>query len=118
MKIIKGNDIQAREVTNEPLFTGGKVLSTPLIGPETSKEIGVGVVTFSPGARNVFHTHTTEQLLYVTAGKGIVATEKEEIVVTPGMLIHFPAGEKHWHGATKDSSFTHITIAPPHQTNF
>jgi len=69
-------------------------------------------VNFSPGAVNVFHTHTSDQILYVTEGKGIVATENEEVTVTPGTIIFIPAGERHWHGATKETAFSHIFISP------
>jgi quercetin dioxygenase-like cupin family protein len=71
------------------------------------------LVTFGPGARLNFHTHTYEQILYVTEGKGIVATKKEEKTVTPGAVIYIEPGEVHWHGATKDSSFSHIAIQKP-----
>jgi quercetin dioxygenase-like cupin family protein len=67
-------------------------------------------VNFGKGMRNKFHTHDSDQILIVTAGKGIVATEKEERVVTVGEIVLFPAGEKHWHGATKDSGFSHIVV--------
>jgi quercetin dioxygenase-like cupin family protein len=40
-----------------------------------------------------------------------VATETEQKVVSVGDVIHFPAGEKHWHGATTDSAFSHIYIS-------
>ena len=43
-------------------------------------------------------------------GKGILATEEEERVVTEGDVILIPAGEKHWHGATSDSEFSHIYV--------
>jgi 4-carboxymuconolactone decarboxylase len=33
--------------------------------------------------------------------------------VTPGTLIHIPAGERHWHGATSDSPMSHLTIVSP-----
>ena len=39
-----------------------------------------------------------------------MATEDKEHEVTEGTTIHVPAGEKHWHGATADSSFSHITL--------
>jgi quercetin dioxygenase-like cupin family protein len=116
MKIIRTKDVETREVTSEPLFMGGKVIAKSLVGPDIAEELSLTLVTFSPGARNRFHTHTTEQVLYVTEGKGIVATEDEKIVITPGMLAFIPAGEKHWHGATNDSSFSHISITPPHKT--
>ena len=57
-------------------------------------------------------------ILYVTRGKGIVATEKEEIEVTAGTLVLFPAGENHWHGAAKDSEFSHISITTPGKTTW
>lgn len=117
MKIINPASIEAKEVKNNPLFVG-KVAAKFFIGPETAPDLGIGLITFSPGARNVFHTHTTGQILYVTEGEGIVATEKEEVTITPGMVVYIPAGEKHWHGATKKSSFAHLSVAPPHKTEF
>jgi quercetin dioxygenase-like cupin family protein len=116
MKVIRTSDAETREVTNEPLFTGGKVMAKFLVGPDTAEELSLALITFSPGAKCKFHTHDKEQILYVTEGKGIVATEDEEIVVTPGMTAYIPAGEKHWHGATEDSSFSHISLTPPHKT--
>ena len=65
---------------------------------------------FAPGARNKFHTHSREQILYVTEGKGIVATRDKEYTVTPGTVVYIPVNEEHWHGATKDSSFAHLSI--------
>ena len=116
MKVIKSENAPTRELTNEPLFTGGKVMGRFLIGEDVAKDIGMALISFRPGARNIFHTHSAGQVLYVTEGKGIVATEKEEVVVTPGMVVYIPPGEKHWHGATKDSSFAHLSITPPHKT--
>ena len=77
---------------------------------ETSENFSISVVNFGKGARNKFHSHTSDQVLIVTAGTGIVATEQEEQVVGVGDVIHIPAGEKHWHGATKDSEFSHIYV--------
>jgi quercetin dioxygenase-like cupin family protein len=91
-----------------PLFTGPDVTRQSLI-PDC-KDLRVGIVNFGKGVRNKFHTHDRDQVLIVTAGKGIVATEKEEKVVTVGEIVLFPAGEKHWHGASKDSEFSHIVI--------
>jgi len=54
-------------------------------------------VNFGKGVRNKLHTHDSEQILIVTAGKGIVATGKEQKTVTAGDVILFSAGEKHWH---------------------
>jgi quercetin dioxygenase-like cupin family protein len=91
-----------------PLFTGKDVTAQPLI-PEGG-EYNMSIVNFGRGVRNKFHVHESDQVLIVTSGTGIVATEQEQRTVTVGDVILFPKGEKHWHGATKDSEFSHIYI--------
>jgi 4-carboxymuconolactone decarboxylase len=108
-KVLKPNEIPA-EATNSPLFTGGEVTRQPLLTPEMSNNFNLGIVNFSPGARNKMHTHSSDQVLFVTAGKGIIATETHQEVITVGDVVHIPAQEKHWHGATPDSSFSHIAL--------
>ena len=115
MKVVKISDVEAKEATSQ-IFRG-KVSRQNLIG-ENEDELRAAVINFSPGAVNVFHSHTFDQVLYVTEGTGIVATESEETTVAPGTIILIPAGEKHWHGATKDSAFSHIAIMPPGETSF
>jgi quercetin dioxygenase-like cupin family protein len=97
-----------KESAASPLFTETDVTRQPL-GLD-SKEFNVNVVNFGKGVRNKFHTHDGEQLLIVTAGRGIVATEREKKVVIPGDVVLFSAGEKHWHGATEESEFSHIYV--------
>ncbi len=115
MKIVKTSDIKAEESTSK-IFRG-KVSVQSIIG-KSEDELRVIAVNFSPGSVNVFHAHTFGQVLYVTEGTGIVATENKEVTVTPGTIIFIPAGEKHWHGATKDSAFSHIAVMPPGKTSF
>jgi quercetin dioxygenase-like cupin family protein len=107
MTIIKINDVP-KEPYVTPLFTGSDVTRQSLVSD--SKELRLSIVNFGKGVRNKFHIHDGDQVLIVIAGKGIVATEKEEKVVTVGEIVLFPAGEKHWHGATKDSEFSHIVV--------
>jgi 4-carboxymuconolactone decarboxylase len=108
MKVINANQIP-KDAVSSPLFSGPVTRQT-MLTKETSKSFNMGIVNFGKGARNKFHSHTSDQMLIVTAGTGIVATEKEERTVSVGDTILIPAGEKHWHGATKDSDFSHITI--------
>jgi len=107
MKILKMNEVP-KEPHVTPLFTGPDVTRQSLV-PE-SKDLTVNIVNFGKGVRNKFHTHNGDQVLIIIGGKGIVATEEENKVVTVGEIVLFPAGEKHWHGATKDSEFSHITV--------
>ncbi len=91
-----------------PLFTGPDVTRQPLVSD--SKDLMMSIVNFGKGVRNKFHTHDGDQVLIITAGKGIVATETEKKTVTVGEIVLIPADEKHWHGATKDSEFSHIAV--------
>ena len=108
MKVIKVSQVPA-EAAGGRLFTGPVTRQTLITG-EQSKQFIINQVNFAKGVRNKFHAHTSDQVLIVTSGKGICATAAEEITVFPGDLILFLAGEKHWHGATPDSAFSHIFV--------
>ncbi len=112
MKILKV-DPQLKENPG-PLFTGPIARHDLLDAGETG--LRVGYVRFPAGVKNIFHTHTAPQVLYITEGKGIVATEAEEHEVIPGTLIYIPPGERHWHGATDDSPMAHLTISTQGET--
>ena len=75
-------------------------------------------VTFEPGCRNNWHIHHATkgggQLLICTTGEGWYQEEgKDAVSLTPGTVITIPANVKHWHGAKKDSWFSHIAIEVP-----
>ena len=75
-------------------------------------------VTFEPGCRNNWHIHHAKvgggQILICTAGYGWYQEEgKEAVSLEPGKVIVIPANVKHWHGAQKDSWFSHISIEVP-----
>jgi quercetin dioxygenase-like cupin family protein len=108
MRVVKISEVK-KESFSGPLFTAPDVTRQVLL-PD-SKEYNVNVVNFGKGVRNKFHAHDSEQILIVTSGRGIIATETEEKVITPGDIVIIPAGEKHWHGATKDSEFSHIYVS-------
>src|SRR5258708_14631434 len=74
----------------------GAVESQSIIGDE-ARDLRIAEHTFKNGARNKLHTHTTDQILDVTAGEGIVATEHEQRDVTAGDAAYIPAGAPHWH---------------------
>ena len=80
-------------------------------------------VTFEPGCRNNWHIHHAKsgggQILICTAGEGWYQEEgKEAQSLTPGTVITIPAGVKHWHGAKKDSWFSHIAVEVPGEETF
>ena len=112
MKVIKAEQVPKEPVSESltSLFAGGPITVQSLVTQQMGKDFRMSIVNFGKGARVKFHSHTSDQVLIVTAGKGIVATEGEEAIVGVGDIIHIPVGEKHWHGATKDSAFSHIYL--------
>ena len=107
MRIVRIEEVAPADLTG-PLFTG-TAARQDLVTPDHS-ELNIGIVHFPRGVRNRLHTHTGDQVLIVTAGRGIVATETESHEVSVGDVIHIPAGERHWHGATDESDFAHLVI--------
>ena len=70
-----------------------------------------GKVTFEAGARSAWHTHPFGQILIVTDGTGWIQQWGGPIEeIRKGDVIWIPAGVKHWHGATPNTSMTHIAI--------
>lgn len=108
MNIVKIDEVERMYAKND-FFTGPDA-SLQLAVPQDS-QFKAGLVRFGKGVRNKFHTHSSDQILIVTEGKGIVATDQGQQEVVPGDVVFFPAGEKHWHGATEDSAFAHWAIA-------
>jgi len=97
-----------RQRTAGEIFIGA-VDSQGVIGDE-ARDLRLTEITFHDGARNKLHSHTTDQILIVTAGEGIVATEHEERAVRAGDVAYIPAGERHWHGAEPDHSMSHVSV--------
>ena len=75
-----------------------------------SANYNCSVVNFSQGSTTGWHTHNCDQVLVVTSGSGKVATEHEQREINVGDVVHIKAGERHWHGATADTTMGHITI--------
>ena len=95
-----------------PGWTGGPVSRTrqTILGEGASANYSCSVVNFSQGATTGWHSHPCDQLLIITAGRGIAATENEQIELSAGDVILLKANERHWHGASADSTMSHITI--------
>ncbi len=80
--------------------------------------IFIGNVTFEPGCRNNWHIHNADkgggQILLCTDGTGwFQEWNKPARKLSPGDVVHIPTGVKHWHGAAKDSWFTHVAVEIP-----
>ena len=75
-------------------------------------------VTFEPKCRNNWHIHHASsgggQILICVDGEGLYKEENQPIRrLKTGDVVVIPANVKHWHGATKDSWFSHVAIEVP-----
>ena len=110
MTEILSRDTQA-EVDGPPeYFTGRATIRGQFARNEPSRVTGA-VVTFEPGARTAWHSHPLGQTLIVTEGVGWTQVEDGPIQeFAAGDILLCPVDRRHWHGATPESSMTHIAI--------
>lgn len=73
----------------------------------------IGNVVFEPGARTNWHRHLGGQILIVTSGMGYYQEKGKPIqLLSKGDVVKILPDIVHWHGASRDSEFTHIAINP------
>ena len=78
----------------------------------------VSNVTFEPGCRNNWHSHTGGQLLVAVSGRGYYQAKGEPArELLPGDVVEIGPGVVHWHGAAPDSWFSHLAVETNPQTN-
>ena len=88
------------------------------LAPLSTNQIGIYNVTFEPKCRNNWHIHHADngggQILICVAGQGYYQEWGKPIQkLNAGDIVNIPANVKHWHGATNDSWFSHLSIEVP-----
>ena len=95
----------------------GQAWLAPLTG-NSALHVPVSNVTFSPGCRNNWHSHTGGQLLIAVGGRGYYQARGEEArELLPGDIVEIAPDVVHWHGAAPDSWFSHLAVECNPQTN-
>ncbi len=98
------------KLSPNPNFTGDVWLSA--VTKEKKLNVPMANVTFAPGCRNSWHSHTEGQILIATAGIGYYQERgKAARRLFPGDIVEIAPGIEHWHGAAPDSWFAHIAIS-------
>ena len=113
MDVVRPSEIETLDMTDQAIFEGGGVWQLPLAGAIAKRgdQINVINVQFAPGARTVVHSHSSDQVLYVSAGIGKVGDADGEHVIGVGDAVGIPADSRHWHGAADTGSpFAHLSI--------
>ncbi|WP_294142593.1 carboxymuconolactone decarboxylase family protein [uncultured Sanguibacteroides sp.] len=106
-----------KENTGYAQYFTGKSWLAPLTA---NKELNVPIsnVTFEPGCRNNWHSHTGGQILIAVGGRGYYQEKgKPARELLPGDVVEIAPHVIHWHGAAPDSWFSHLAIECNPQTN-
>ncbi|HTR81906.1 MAG TPA: cupin domain-containing protein [Bacteroidota bacterium] len=112
MKTIKNqNAIFAKGDPASPNYFTGTAWVNILVPQDETGNYAIGNVVFEPGCRNNWHKHPAGQILLVTDGKGFYQEKgKPARLLKKGDVVVIPSQVEHWHGAARDSSFTHIVV--------
>jgi len=117
VKVVRGSEIPdldaVKELPYASLTTGGEgpaTIKSLLSKQNSDSKISLFKAHWFNGTRNKLHTHTEDQVLIVTGGKGLITAGKEEIVLYEGDVVFIPAGEKHSHGAAEGCEFHNYSI--------
>ncbi len=126
LEMVCGNPFGVPKISDFPIgaentgyaqYFSGKSYLAPLT-KDGRLNVPVSNVTFEPGCRNNWHSHTGGQLLIAIGGIGYYQERgKPAIRMLPGDVIEIPPDVDHWHGAAPDSWFSHLAIACNPQTN-
>ncbi len=110
MTEILSKDDQEMAKGPEQFFTGRVTIRGQFSRDEPSRVAGA-IVTFEAGARTAWHSHPLGQTLVVTEGVGWTQVQDGPVLeFAAGDILLCPADRPHWHGATPESSMTHIAI--------
>ena len=129
-KEVWGGDADGKEASDEKsayekslLFPVGEpndafkqyFIGQSYLAPVSNEQVGIYNVTFEPGCRNNWHIHHAKkgggQILICIGGRGYYQEwGKEAQVLNPGDVVNIPPEVKHWHGAAKDSWFSHLAV--------
>ena len=73
----------------------------------------MAMVTFEPGTRTNWHTHPSGQILVITHGSAYYQEKgKPRQILSKGQVATCAPGATHWHGASPESSMSHIVVSP------
>lgn len=105
------------ENTGFAQYFSGRSWLAPLTN---NKDLNVPMfnVTFEPGCRNNWHSHSGGQILVAVGGVGYYQERgKPAVRMEVGKIIEIAPNVEHWHGAAPDNWFSHIGVTCNPQIN-
>ncbi len=108
MKSKRYNKIQ---LISPPAHGSQDELRIDRITEQTGTEgLSISFVSFPSGTRRPWSSHNQDQYVWTIKGTGQIASEYEELILEPGMIVFIPAGLRHQHGAVEGEPFTQLSI--------
>ncbi len=105
------------ENTGYAQYFTGKSWLAPLT-KNNDLNVPLSNVTFEPGSRNNWHSHTGGQLLIVVGGEGLYQERGTPARhLKAGDIVEIAPNVEHWHGATSKSWFSHLATNGNPETN-
>ena len=99
-------------------YFSGRCWLAALSKNEKTTGVPIHNVTFEPGCRNNWHSHTGGQILVCVGGEGWYQARGEKArKLLPGMVVEIPPNVEHWHGAGPKTWFAHLSIECHPETN-
>lgn len=97
-------------------FSGRSFIA--VLAKDKAMNCPINNVTFEPGCRNNWHSHTGGQILIAVGGKGYYQEKgKPARLLKPGDIVEIAPNVVHWHGAAPDSWFSHLAVECNPQSN-
>lgn len=109
MHIMQAHEAATRAGPGE-WFTGSVWLEQIVEASAPSRLRAIRVY-FSAAARTAWHTHPAGQTLQILEGIARVQADGGPVrELSPGDVVTFQAGERHWHGATPGRPMVHLAL--------
>ncbi|BAF89697.1 conserved hypothetical protein [Azorhizobium caulinodans ORS 571] len=90
-------------------IASGRFWVEMLLSSQVDDEMTAMRCFLPPGVITHWHSHPRGQLLFVLDGRGQVQREGGPVIeVRAGDSVWFAPGERHWHGATPDCTFSYF----------
>jgi quercetin dioxygenase-like cupin family protein len=110
MRVYKVSSQVVPPVGQEMKVFRGEVRSNRVFEPPEAELMKVLEIAFRDGGRTVWHLHKSDQVLYVTTGRGFVEDNTEHLELYTGDLVIVPKETRHRHGAYPGSDMTHLSF--------
>jgi quercetin dioxygenase-like cupin family protein len=104
IQLIEPNVIQSMERVKEVVIERISDRVTDTSG------LNISIVSFPPGTRRPWSSHSQDQYVWIISGKGIITSMNGEAELNSGTLIFVPAYSKHQHGASEEIGMTQLSI--------